>query len=115
VKRDQARGVRYFILEQDGIAAGCAALEMASAKVAYLERLSVLPSRRKQGIGRDLVEHILEEARRAGAQQVSIAIIAAQTELKRWYQQIGFVEGETRSYEHLPFQVTFLALEFVAH
>lgn len=36
---------------------------------------------------------------------------AAQTELKEWYQRLGFIEGETREFEHLPFSVTFMSYE----
>jgi len=39
---------------------------------------------------------------------ISIGIIAAQTDLKRWYQKIGFIEGGTKGFEHLPFRVTFM-------
>ena len=30
------------------------------------------------------------------------------TELKRWYLKIGFVEGETNEFDHLPFLVLFM-------
>jgi len=39
---------------------------------------------------------------------VSIGIIANDTQLKQWYKKIGFAEGETRKYEHLPFDVMFM-------
>ena len=44
VHRDMDRGVTYFILEAEGIASGCVALELASSELCYLERLAVLPS-----------------------------------------------------------------------
>jgi hypothetical protein len=28
--------------------------------------------------------------------------------LKQWYQRIGFEEGKTEEFSHLPFQVTFM-------
>jgi hypothetical protein len=39
---------------------------------------------------------------------ISIGIIAAQTDLKRWYQKIGFIEDDTKEFKHLPFLVTFI-------
>jgi hypothetical protein len=52
---------------------------------------------------------VLAEAKRSGARHVSIGIIAQQTELKNWYQKIGFVEAETKEFAHLPFRVTFMS------
>lgn len=40
--------------------------------------------------------------------KISIGIIAAQTDLKRWYQEIGFIEGDSKKFKHLPFLVTFM-------
>ncbi len=33
------------------------------------------------------------------------------SDLKQWYQNIGFIEGETKEFSHLPFQVCFLTYE----
>ena len=109
VQRDMNRGVAYFILEDDGLASGCVALEPAGSKLCYLERLGVRPPRRRRGFGRALVEYVLAEAERSGAHCVSIGVIAEQTELKNWYQKIGFVEDETKEFAHLPFRVTFMS------
>jgi N-acetylglutamate synthase-like GNAT family acetyltransferase len=111
VHRDMDRGITYFILEAEGIASGCVALELASSKLYYLERLAVLPPQRRRGFGKALVDRVLTEAERSDAHHVSIGIIAGQTELKSWYQKIGFVETETKEFTHLPFQVTFMIYE----
>ena len=108
VKRDLARGVLYYILQCDDMPAGCVALEKASPNTCYLERLAVLPEMRRNGFGRMLVDHVLDEASLIGAKQVSIGIIADQAELKSWYKNMGFKEEATKQFEHLPFHVTFL-------
>lgn len=108
VELDLSRGVSYFILSRGGMACGCVALERASPELAYLERLGVLPDRREAGLGRQLVEHALREARSSGAGAVSIGIIAEQWELRDWYRRLGFIETETRRFDHLPFEVAFL-------
>jgi hypothetical protein len=46
-----------------------------------------------------------------GAKQIGIGIISDDTELKLWYQRIGFVEKETKEFAHLPFLVTFMSYE----
>jgi len=110
VEHDLKRGVVYFILEKDHAGAGCVAMERASADECYLERLAVLPQFRKNGFGRVMVDHVLAEAKRMGAKQVGIGIIAKQAELAAWYKNIGFVEREVKSFSHLPFMVAFMAL-----
>ena len=109
VQRDMDRGVFYFILEDDGLASGCVALEPAGSDLCYLERLAVRPPQRHRGFGRALVEYVLAESKRFDARRVNIGIIAEQTELKNWYQKIGFVEAETKEFAHLPSRVTFMS------
>ena len=112
IKKDMDRGgVTYFILDEAGCASGCVALERANSELSYLERLAVLPDRRQRGLGKALVDHAFKDVKRAGARRVNIGIIAAQTELKNWYQKIGFVETETKQFAHLPFRVRFMSYE----
>ncbi len=108
IAADHARGVRYFILAADGGPGGCVALEAPSADLCYLERLAVVPEKRRQGYGRTLVLHALSCAKASGADRVSIGIIADHIELKRWYVAFGFVETETKEFPHLPFRVSFM-------
>ena len=109
IERDVASGRRYFILEVDGTPVGCVALEKASDDQCYLERLAVLPGRRRQGYGRALVDRVLREAKTLGTTAVDIGIIAEEADLRDWYKRLGFVEGQTRDFEHLPFAVTFMS------
>jgi GNAT superfamily N-acetyltransferase len=111
IKKDMWRGVTYFVIENENIVVGCVALEQANPEVCYLERLAVLPDQRRHGFGKILVTHVLSKAKTLGAHRVSIGIIAEQTELKNWYKEIGFVEGETKEFSHLPFHATFMSYE----
>jgi GNAT superfamily N-acetyltransferase len=104
------KGVRFFVLEDDGKDCGCAALERARPEVCYLERLAMLPAYRHRGHGERLVRHVLEEARATKVERVQIGIIAAQTELRDWYLALGFEETGRKRFEHLPFEVAFMAL-----
>jgi N-acetylglutamate synthase-like GNAT family acetyltransferase len=81
------RDVTYFVIENENIVAGCAALEQANSDVCYLERLAVLPEQRRSGFGKKLVTHMLSEAKSLGAHRVNIGIIAQQIELKNWYKK----------------------------
>jgi N-acetylglutamate synthase-like GNAT family acetyltransferase len=109
IRKDMERGVTYCAIENKNHVVGCVALERANPEVCYLERLAVLPDHRRRGFGKVLVNHMLSESKRLGVNHVSIGIIAAQTELKDWYKRLGFVEGESKDFPHLPFLVTFMS------
>jgi len=109
IRRHMERGVTYFAMENKNHVVGCVALEQANSEVCYLERLAVLPDQRRRGFGKALVKHALSEAKLFGVHSVSIGIIAEQTELKNWYTGLGFVEGESKEFPHLPFLVTFMS------
>jgi len=111
IEGDLARGVRYFVAESEGRPSGCVAMEHANPQMVYLERLSVLPGLRRRGIGRSLVERVSRETALLGAEQIGIGIIADFKELKAWYQKLGFREGETKTFEYLPFQVLLMAYD----
>jgi len=74
----------------------------------YMERLAVLPHHRGLGYGNRLARHAISQARKLGASSVGIGIIAADAGLKNFYRALGFEEGETRTFPHLPFAVAFL-------
>lgn len=109
LRNDFSRGERYFVLELGHEPVACVATENPNAEVAYLNRLSVLPAYRRQGIGERLVRHVVEDARARSAKTLSIGIIAEYVELERWYAKLGFVPGETRRFPHLPFTVRYMA------
>ena len=111
IRRHMERGVTYFAIENKNHVVGCVALERANTEVCYLERLAVLPDQRRRGFGKALVNHALSETKLFGVHCVSIGIIAEHTELKNWYKGLGFVEGESKEFPHLPFLVTFMSYE----
>ncbi len=112
VEADFDRGVDYCIMEIGTQPVGCVALEMIGDDLCYLERLAVLPQFRRMGYGRQLADHVMDMAKAHGAKHMSIGIISAQAELKQWYEKIGFLEGDTKIFQHLPFHVTFMTYKF---
>ena len=108
VESAMAKGVRYYLLEIDGTPAGCVAVEHAKPDVCYIERVAVLPTYRRQGFGRALVQHAIDQVRLLGVHCAQIAIIAEHTELRDWYASLGFIAKDTKSFPQLPFKVTFM-------
>lgn len=109
VKSDLARGERYFILEEDSVPIACVAYENPSAGLAYLNRLSVLPPYRNRGIGAHLVKYIIQLAQASSIQTISIGVIGEHSDLQRWYRSLGFIDGETKHFPHLPFSVKYMS------
>jgi len=111
IETHRSRGACYFVVEHQGAALGCVALEPARDKpgVCYLERLAVLPEHRGRGLGDLLVEHAHTVARDWGMARVELAIIAQQGELRMWYERRGYVATRTHQFSHLPFLVMFMA------
>lgn len=109
IQKDMDRGVTYFIIENGDLVSGCVAIESVKPDVCYLERLAVLPCRRRRGFGKALVNHVFSQVKSLGVRRVNIGIIAQDTELKNWYKRIGFIEGESKEFSHLPFRVTFMS------
>lgn len=105
-------GIRFYVLEEEGVACACVAVGQAGRGLCKMERLGVLPGYRKRGLGKVLTWFALERARDRGARQVEVGIIADHTELIDWYGRLGFaVSEEAVSFEHLPFAVTFMVLD----
>ena len=110
IAADVARGETYFII--DGV--GCVAYESPAPGRAYLNRLSVLPEQRGKGVGEALVRHVVAHARGQGVQSISIGVIGEHLQLQRWYNKLGFVDGDTKRFAHLPFSVKYMTLNVSA-
>jgi ribosomal protein S18 acetylase RimI-like enzyme len=59
----------------------------------WVSGVGVLPAWRRRGIGRLLMESVLERAREAGVRQVTLEVIAQNRAAQALYAALGFVEG----------------------
>ena len=109
IERALQRGGRYWLLENDGQAIGCASLMPRDNRECGLERLAVLPEQQRRGHGRMLVEHVLDVARELNMRKLQAGIIAAHTELAAWYRRLGFNDEHRAHVAHLPFEVLYMA------
>ena len=108
---DFDRGQEFFFSIENGEITGCVAFEQPDDDTAYLNRLSVSPEFRQSGTGSLLVQHIIEYSKFKNVKNISIGIIAEHTLLKEWYLKIGFIEGATQKFDHLPFNVLYMKYE----
>lgn len=108
---DYNRGIKMFGLHTGGVQVGFIAVKQKNEALYYFEKLAVLPSYRRHGYGRLLLDHACEYIREAGGGRVSIAVINENTSLKNWYLQYGFVQTSLKDFEHLSFTVCYMTLD----
>lgn len=108
IRDDFRKGKRYFILFKSKAPCGCIGLETGKDGICYLERLSVLPEFRRNGLGKRLMDYFEKRARKEGYQRIELGVIKDCNELVNWYKRIGFKENGCKKFDHLPFEVLFM-------
>ena len=108
-------GIELYGLKMGNRLVGCIAIEKSKreADTYYIEKVSVLPEFRHQGIGVRLMDFATDKIKNAGGKMISIALIDSNSKLKKWYLSQGFVETGFKDFEHLPFRVCFMRKEFI--
>ena len=87
-------GRLLLAVENDDLA-GCIALRKLGDQVCEMKRLFVRPAYRATGLGRTLVESLIDEARKLGYTQMRLDTIPGKMDKAiALYQSIGFVEIE---------------------
>ena len=105
-----APGGTLLLARVGGTAAGCVGLRAGPGGAAELKRLYVRPRFRRLGIGRVLVETVVETARGRGYGSLCLDTLPTMEEAHRLYQSLGF--AETEPYYDSPVAGTrFLRLE----
>jgi len=85
---------RLLIAWHAGHAVGCVALQRVDAQRGEMKRLYVRPAARGLGLGRTLVERVLDDARVIGYKRVVLDTLPTMIEAQRLYEQFGFVDIE---------------------
>jgi ribosomal protein S18 acetylase RimI-like enzyme len=89
--RADAAGV--FVLEIDGIVAGCITTRIdREAGIGLIPNLAVAEEHRGRGFGRMLLEHVLERFRRAGLTHARIETLVQNEIGDHLYRSLGFQE-----------------------
>ncbi|MFN3241217.1 MAG: N-acetyltransferase [Planctomycetota bacterium] len=87
----------FHIAEVDGAFAGCGALAICWTDIAEIRSLAVHPDHQKHGIGRRLVDALVDEARALG-----IPRLFAFTYVPGFFRKVGFA---TAAHDQLPHKV----------
>jgi GNAT superfamily N-acetyltransferase len=83
-------GGDLFMARLDGQPAGMAAFRAWSGGGAEMKRLFVRPSARGAGVGRALVDHVIDRARAAGYRRIVLDTLPIMRDAQRLYEQVGF-------------------------
>lgn len=102
---------RLFLARVGSTEAGCAALRpLAGDGVCELKRLYVRPAARGAGVGRALLERVLEDARVIGYGRMRLDTVPGMDAALRLYRAAGFQPIEPYVHNPVP-GATFLELE----
>lgn len=94
---------------------GCAALRRVGtdATRCELKRVYVRPAGRGTGLGRAMVERMLQEARAAGYRHMCLDVLPEFTAAQGLYGSLGFVDADPVSFNPVP-GTRFMALDLQA-
>jgi putative acetyltransferase len=106
---------RLLLATDEASLAGCIALRKVGPRVCEMKRLFVRPTYRGTGLGRTLVESLIDEARKLGYMKMRLDTLPGRMDKAiALYRSIGFVEIDP--YYESPIEDTkFMELELITH
>src|SRR5262249_22555588 len=90
VERLIAQGVAFFVLRENGTAAGCGGIQLFGTAYGELKRMYVRPRFRGRGYGKLLLDHLTDYARARGIGVVRLETGIHQAEAISLYERMGF-------------------------
>ena len=106
---------RLLLATDDAALAGCITLRKLEPGVCEMKRLFVRPAYRGTGLGRTLVESLIDEARQLGYKKMRLDTLPGRMDKAiALYRSIGFVEIDPY-YEKPVEGAKFMELELVTH
>jgi ribosomal protein S18 acetylase RimI-like enzyme len=96
-----------LIAERGGTAIGCVGLRPLAPACGEMKRLYVRPEARGTGAGRQLVQAILDVARRRGMDRVRLDTLPHMTEAIALYRSFGFRPIEEYAGDHPPGSICY--------
>jgi putative acetyltransferase len=101
---------RLLVARSDGVMAGCVALRIFEEDACEMKRLYVRPPFRATGVGRQLAERVIAEARSIGYRRMYLDTLPSMRRAQTLYEALGF--RDIPAYRHNPVAGTrFLGLD----
>src|SRR5687768_1467157 len=91
---------RLLLAREDGVVVGCVAMRALSGDTSEMKRLYVRPRSRAAGVGRQLAERVIAEARAIGYRRMYLDTLPTMTGAQRLYESLGF--EDIPGYRHNP-------------
>jgi GNAT superfamily N-acetyltransferase len=91
VEKLLAEGVAFFVIRHDGIPAGCGGVQFCGSEYGEIKRMYIRPRFRGLGLGRLMLEHLADHARRQGIDVLRLETGIHQHAAIRLYESEGFV------------------------
>ena len=104
---------RVLLTYSDKTLAGIACLKYLTPSIGEIKRMYVRPTSRRQGLGRALINRLLDEASQIGYERVRLDSARFMTEAHQLYRRSGFREIEAYEGSEIPkeFQKHWIFLE----
>nr|WP_301288327.1 ribosomal protein S18-alanine N-acetyltransferase [Natronospira proteinivora] len=91
-------GYHCWVMEAQGCIAGYAIVSVAAGE-SHVLNICIDPAWQRLGLGRELMNHVMAEARGAGAQRMLLEVRPSNRSARELYDQLGFNEiGLRRGY-----------------
>ena len=84
------QAVAFFVSRQDGLPVGCGGVQLFGTTYGEVKRMYVQPRYRRLGLGRLMLKHLAEYARRHGVAVLRLETGIYQTEAIALYERFGF-------------------------
>jgi len=104
----QGDGTAIAYLGKDPVGTITCAVDPVRPEKGYVRRLAVLPRQRGNSIGQLLMDHALKRLKEQKVIFVELSIVAQFDSLREYYQRMGFLCREKKSFPHLPFEVLYM-------
>jgi GNAT superfamily N-acetyltransferase len=85
-----SEGVAFFLVRQGGEAVGCGGIQLFGSEYGELKRMYIRPPYRGLGLGRQLIDRLIEHARLHGVSVLRLETGIHQDEAIRLYEGMGF-------------------------
>jgi GNAT superfamily N-acetyltransferase len=85
-----SEGVDFFLVRHGGEAVGCGGIQLFGSEYGELKRMYIRPSYRGLGLGRQLIDRLIEHARLHGVSVFRLETGIHQDEAIRLYEGMGF-------------------------